>query len=237
MSNGTPYDKYCRGWHDEGDPPYPRSMRNEFAIHDSLESNRDLWEETRPSCWCSGWEEMCTCPFYIPPPEKRRKKPDHSIPLERYERPKGRTPFSPNACGGDPHVWETRERWVGKYWEPLQFQHHNGRMSRPRWYTKPLPKKELRRYLVCRTCRLTLDHDVVHEWGTRVWVWRGRQHRRVRMVPVERALNPSETVEYEKVLAAWEEQEKRDNKATSPLRDTQAPRKRTARKRDPDDSH
>ena len=100
-NNGTPYDKYCLGWWDEGDPPYPRAKRNDFAIHDSLESNHyDWWEERRArSCPCSSWEDECTCPFYTPPPEKRRKTPDHSNPVERYERPeRQRTNFSPDAC-------------------------------------------------------------------------------------------------------------------------------------------
>lgn len=42
-NNGTGYDKYCKGWWDEGDPAYSRRLRNEYAIKDSILSNE--WDE------------------------------------------------------------------------------------------------------------------------------------------------------------------------------------------------
>lgn len=163
-NRGTPYDKYCKGWGDEGDPPYSRRMRDSFAINDSLSSEQDDFEP----CSCEyTWDEDClSCLDRRSASEKiieSRRKHKHTKPPRdpggparkawrswRYSR--NATDTTPEEASTCQHVWVERTRWLP-------------RPSSTHYWTREVtpPCMELHRYWVCKECRGEKDFGVVKQ--------------------------------------------------------------------------
>ncbi len=164
-NNGTPYDKYFRGWRDEGDPPYARSMRDDFAIRDSIESHEDDWEP----CDCEYlWEEPCPYGCDDPRTVEQRKLEARGKYEKKINDPGGPTrrswrwysysrynsvpqPEDAEPQEGCSHVWQERERWYPRMHATYtRNPHARGWIHGTRTSS---PMMVLSRYWRCTECR------------------------------------------------------------------------------------
>lgn len=229
MSNGTPFDKYFKGWKGE-DPPYSRQHRDSFAVNEGL----DELAHTATNCWC--WNDRLPCGCWdthlcqacdnretiearklaARGKYKVSHKPRWGGMRSRWKR--NEVDGSQTACSGEPHAWRDTFCWIPQ----AGYTHHRTKVAQPHFMQRE-------RFMVCDTCGEAVKMRA--GWSVRAKT---------------RPMEPWETEEFEKVLAKQYGRnnygtpktygEKEDGTPITRNEFKQAPRKRIVRKRVEEDT-